>query len=233
MVSKADLSAVAAELIGTFVLALAVLTMSRSSLNFPFFISLAAGLAVAGAMLQFGRLSGAQINPAVTLGLLSVKRISILRAVAYIVAQLLGGLLAYYLFAYFAGQRWHVAARFETRILIAETIGAFLFSLGWAATVTQKLESGRAAAVIGLSFALALLAVSGAGTVMLNPAVALGLRSWVWGSSVFGPLVGSVVGFQVYRYLFAPEPSPVKEAEPEKPIPKIAGTQARAPKHLR
>jgi hypothetical protein len=37
----------------------------------------------------------------------------------------------------------------------------------------------------------------------LNPAVALGARSWVWGSYVVGPLLGAVVGTNLYALLFA------------------------------
>lgn len=58
--------------------------------------------------------------------------------------------------------------------------------------------------MVGLSFPLALLAVSSAGTATLNPALALALHSWLWGSSVLGPLVGAVAGFQAYRYVFSP-----------------------------
>jgi glycerol uptake facilitator protein len=233
MASKERTSAVAGEFIGTFILALVVLTVSKSSLDFPFFISLSAGLVVIAVVLLFGRVSGAQLNPAVTLGLLSVKRITGLRAVAYAIAQLVGGLAAYYLFAYFSGQRWHNSGHFEAKLLIAEALGAFLFSLGWAASVSRKLDPAKAAVVIGLSFALALLAMSSAGTVMLNPAVALGLRSWVWGSSVLGPLVGAIAGFQAYKYLFAPEIAPIPVASSEKSSARAGGAHPQVVKHVR
>jgi glycerol uptake facilitator-like aquaporin len=184
-------------------LALAVLTVSKSSLNLPFFISLTAGLAVAAAMLLFSRILGAQLNPAITLGLLSVKKITATKALAYIAVQLVAGIAAYYLFAYFSGQRWHNTGQFEMKLLVAETLGAFLFSLSWAAVVFQKLETSKAAAVTGLSLTVALLLTSSAGVVMLNPAVALGFRSWIWASSVLGPLLGAVLGFQVFKYLFS------------------------------
>lgn len=232
MVSKAHTSAVVAEFIGTFLLALAVLTVSKSSLDLPFFISLTAGLVVAGMMLIFGRTSGAHLNPAVTLGLLSIKRVTASKALAYIVAQLIGGITAYYLFAYFSGQRWHNTGLFETKLFVAEALGAFLFSLGWAAVVLQKLESAKAAAVVGLSLILALLAMSSAGVVTLNPAVALGLRSWIWWSSVFGPLVGAIVGFQAYRYLFAPGSLPARKPEAENVTVKSASAPVQRTKSI-
>ncbi|XP_053560996.1 aquaporin-5-like [Bombina bombina] len=55
-------------------------------------ISLAFGLAIATLVQIFGQISGAHINPAVTFAFLIASQISLGRAIAYIVAQLLGGL---------------------------------------------------------------------------------------------------------------------------------------------
>lgn len=205
MVPKKYTAAILAELIGTFLLTLTVLTVSKSSLNLPFFVSLSAGLVLVSMTLAFGRLSGAQLNPAITLGLFSVRKLNTYKTAAYIIAQLIGGLAAYYLFSYFSGQKWHNAGHYEPKLLVAEMIGAFLFSFGWATVVFQKLETGKAAAVVGVSFMLALLAMSSAGVVILNPAVALGLRQWVWTGSVLGPVLGSLAGFQIYKLMFATE----------------------------
>jgi hypothetical protein len=43
----------------------------------------------------------------------------------------------------------------------------------------------------------------------LNPAVALGSRSFDW-VYVLGPLVGGLVGVNLYTYLFAPTAAPAK-----------------------
>ncbi len=232
MISKAHISAVAAEFVGTFTLVLAVLTVTKSSLNLPFFISVTAGLVVASMMLLFGRVSGAQLNPVITLGIWSLKRMTALRAATYVGVQLLGGLLAYYLFAYFSGQRWHSTGQFETKLFAAEALGTFLFALSWATVVYQRLESARAAAVVGLSLILAFVAMSGAGVVTLNPALALGLRSWTWGGSVFGPLVGAVAGFQLYNYLFAPEAAPARQPITASPTNKPTSAQLQRRKSL-
>jgi glycerol uptake facilitator-like aquaporin len=232
MVSRVHASAVVTEFIGTFTLVLAFLTVSKSSLNLPFFTSLTAGLAVLAVMLVLGRISAAQLNPAITLGLLSIKRVTALRASAYIVAQLVGGITAYYLFAYFSGQRWHNTGQFEMKLLVAEIIGAFLLSLGWASIVFQKLDATKAAVVVGFSFTVALLAVSSAGVVTLNPAVALGLRSWVWGSAVLGPILGAILGFQLYKYLFVPEPTRAKESVVEEPMAKAVDSRLQRSKRI-
>lgn len=56
-------------------------------------VALAYALAIIGIYSAFGRVSGAHINPAVTLGSLISKRISVLDSVYYIVAQLTGAIL--------------------------------------------------------------------------------------------------------------------------------------------
>jgi len=64
-------------------------------------IALAHGLALSVAIACFGGISGGHFNPAVTVGFLSVGRISGARAVQYILAQLAGGCLAAYLCVHF------------------------------------------------------------------------------------------------------------------------------------
>lgn len=55
------------------------------------------GLIVLSMIYAFGDISGAHLNPAVTLGFLSARRISAHRAFGYIIFQVLGGLLASYI----------------------------------------------------------------------------------------------------------------------------------------
>lgn len=57
-------------------------------------ISLAFALAIATLAQTLGHISGAHLNPAVTLGLLVSSQISILRCVCYILAQMLGAVAA-------------------------------------------------------------------------------------------------------------------------------------------
>lgn len=57
-------------------------------------VSLAFGLAIATLAQSLGHISGAHLNPAVTLGMLASCQISVLKAVMYIVAQMLGSALA-------------------------------------------------------------------------------------------------------------------------------------------
>lgn len=57
-------------------------------------VSLAFGLSIATLAQSVGHISGAHLNPAVTLGLLLSCQISIIRAVMYIIAQCVGAIVA-------------------------------------------------------------------------------------------------------------------------------------------
>uniref|UniRef100_A0ACB8FXI3 Aquaporin-like protein n=1 Tax=Sphaerodactylus townsendi TaxID=933632 RepID=A0ACB8FXI3_9SAUR len=66
-------------------------TSSRAQDNVK--VSLAFGLSIATLAQSVGHISGAHLNPAVTLGLLLSCQISIFRALMYIVAQCLGAIV--------------------------------------------------------------------------------------------------------------------------------------------
>ena len=57
-------------------------------------VALATGLAIAVMVTAVGHISGGHFNPAITFGFLLTRRITVVLGVAYIVAQLLGGVLA-------------------------------------------------------------------------------------------------------------------------------------------
>ena len=91
--------ALAAELIGTFVL---VLATCAAYLTAPppagtLAIALAAGLALTAMTGALGHVSGGHFNPAVTVGLVAAGRCESARLVGYIVAQVLGAIAAAWL----------------------------------------------------------------------------------------------------------------------------------------
>ena len=202
--SRKKVAMLMAEFLGTGILTLVVLGVSKSTIGIPYFVALAAGLVVAGVTLALGAVSGAHLNPAITIGAWTTRRVKTLPAVVYIAAQLLGGGAAYLLYTYFIGQHWQNSGHFEGRVLAGEAVGALIFSMFWAAAAFQKLELGKAAAVVGIGLTLGVLAASAASGGILNPAVALGTRSWVWGTYVLGPVLGAIIGFNLYALLFAP-----------------------------
>lgn len=207
MFGRKKIAMIVAEFLGTGILTLVVLGVSKSTIGIPYFIAIAAGLVVAAMTLALGAVSGAHLNPAITIGLWSTRKVKTLPTVVYVAAQLLGAGAAYLLYTYFIGQHWSNTGTFEGRILAGEVVGAFIFALAWAAAAYQKLPLGQAAAVVGIGLTLGIIAAAAASGGILNPAVALGTRSWVWGTYVLGPILGGVIGFNLYALLFAPAAS--------------------------
>lgn len=202
---KSKVAALVAEVFGTAVLALTVLTVVNS-LNTPIFTSTIAGLTAGVMVLVIGMASGAHLNPAVTLGLWCIRKVQTTQAVVYIAAQLLGGLAAWRLSEYLLNtESVHIAEwGLDKRVLVAEAIGAFIFTFGVAAAVYSLYEGRRLAATIGGSLALGILVASLGSGGIINPAVAVALNSVSWAYAL-GPILGGVLGMVSYSLLFAPE----------------------------
>lgn len=216
MFERSKIARIVAEFLGTAILTAVVLTVSKSNLGVPYFIGLAGAMALAAGTMVFGAISGAHFNPAITLGLWSARQIKVLTAVVYVAAQLLGATVAYLLYTYFVSGSWMNTGHYDARVLVAEAVGAFVFSLGWAASVFSNLERGKAAFAVGGTFFLGVLVASAGSLGLLNPAVALGVRSWVWGTYVLGPVLGAVIGFNLYALLFAPADSLLMKFAPNR-----------------
>ncbi len=188
-----------AELLGTFSLTLVVLLASVT--NFPIPTPVLAGLTLGLFVYSIGNISGCHINPAVTIGLLSIKKISLADAVKYIVAQVIGALLALGLMkilqADVTGFNW-LGAKY---VFIGEIIGSTFFTFGVAAAVLGKIADDSRGMVIGISLLLgASISVMIGAPGFLNPAVALGTNSFTL-ITLFGPIIGSIIGMQLYKIL--------------------------------
>nr|QKE23072.1 aquaporin 14 [Salarias fasciatus] len=89
--------AMLAELLGTLVLVSAVLGASLpgpgEAPGGPLYPAVAVGVAVVALGHCFGEISGAQVNPAVTLSLLATRKVDVLRALVLMAAQCLGASL--------------------------------------------------------------------------------------------------------------------------------------------
>jgi len=198
--------ALAAEFIGTFLLAGVIIAGQGQ----PIFVL----FALVGIVLLIGAISGAHVNPAITIGAWATRRIGWLRAVGYILVQFLGAAVAYLAFNAFIGGAAAVSeqqqmygqaaptlfaaadianlAGKEWYIFFAELLGASI--LGFAvASATRTLDRLTGAFTIGLGIFVALMitvTVSGyvAGTAILNPAVALSLQAFdqnLWSYAVY------------------------------------------------
>ncbi len=216
MDSRKNIGIVMAEIIGTFTLALVVLTQVHAAgavVASPWFIGLAAGLTLAVLVLAIGRVSGAHYNPAVTIGLWSIRKVDGATAFMYIAAQMFGGIIALMLFQYLSNTTvGNIAGSFEWRIFVAEAVGTLIFTHGIASVVLQKLTGFKAAFTIGLSLMAGVIVATVASNGALNPAVALSLNSWSW-TYVLAPVIGSLLGFNIYNLFFAPERALLEQSE--------------------
>lgn len=215
MFGRQKIATLVAEFLGAGVLTLLILTVQRSTIGVPFFVATAAGLAFILMSFALAGRSGGYFNPALTLAVWTARRIDTITAVLYVAVQLLGGWAAYYLYTYFVNNPLqNVGGDFSGRIMAAEAVGAGILAFGFAAATYQGLSRAVTSAFAGLSLMLGMLAASSASIGLLNPAVALGGRAWVWGTYVLGPVVGAVIGYNLYALLFADTPATAKAAAP-------------------
>ena len=209
MFSKEKLSVVLAEFLGTAMLASIVLVASNmfGLGTAAWYTALSAGVALSLIVSVFGSVSGAHVNPAVTLGLWTLKKIETMDAVVYIASQMLGGATALLFYNYATGESLAASGSgsFAWPAFVAELVGTALFGMGIASVVFQKLEGYHAAITIGMSLTLGALVASLGSAGFLNPAVALGNNAWDR-TLIFAPLIGMVVGMNVYMALIAPKP---------------------------
>ena len=209
-----------AEVIGTFILVFvgcgAIVFMGASIGTLG--ISLAFGLAIVAAAYSLGPISGAHLNPAVSIGMVAAGRMEAGEAAGYVVAQCVGAILAALAIMLIAqgaadpaapgiaasASGW--GAYSMTSAFVYETLATFLFVtviLG----ATQAASPGALAGLaIGLTLtALHLVGISVSGN-SLNPARSLGPALFS-GSTALGalwlyivaPILGGIVAGLLFR----------------------------------
>jgi glycerol uptake facilitator protein len=203
-------------------------------------VALAFGLAISIMVYAIGHISGCHINPAVSIGLACVRRMSWGEAGAYIVAQLLGGLLGALLVAvtfgagaarllgYGASNYNPVFVNYFGAI-VAEAIGTFfLVFVVMAMVIDRRAHPGWAGLTIGLTVAVGILVTGAVTGGNFNPARAFGptIIQMLFGGAypfghlfvyIIGPIIGGVVGAFAYEYLSglrATEPTTYTGVEP-------------------
>jgi glycerol uptake facilitator-like aquaporin len=209
MFNRKQIGMIVAEIIGTFILAtVAIAAASYFKFTAPWYVSIAVGTTLAVLVGTIGKVSGAHVNPAITLGLWTLRKIPTPQAVVYVTSQLLGGALALAFVEYTTNTDilQQGFSTIDTRVFLAEMVGAAVFGFGVAAAVMQKLEGYQAAFTIGASLMLGVLVASIAAPGYINPAVALANNTWDR-TVVVAPLLGSVVGMNLYSLFLAPTSS--------------------------
>ncbi len=206
-----------AEFIGTFLLAAAFIAGQGQPIIVLF--------ALVGIVLTVGALSGAHLNPAITIAAWATRKVKGARALVYVFAQILGAMLALVVLGSFVGQAPAVsdqAAQFgqaapelykalaipadkEWSVFFAELLGATIFGFVFAAALRQT-ERFAYAATIGFGAFVALLVTSSAAavvsaTVVFNPAIAVAIEAidfssiWPVAIYVFAAALGALIGF--------------------------------------
>lgn len=184
-------------------------------------IALAFGISIIIAAYSVGNVSGAHLNPAVSLAMLIDGRMSVADFVGYVVAQVLGATAAAGLLVAFTGSNASLGANgygdasaLHTgmgQAFLVETVLTFFFVLVILG-VTAKAEYSRIAGlVIGVSLmAIVLTGLPFTGT-SVNPARSLGpallaggeALSQVW-LFIVAPLVGGALAACVHHFLVRP-----------------------------
>jgi aquaporin Z len=216
----------AAELFGTFVLMFAGLgaaVMAGQPVGIVG-IALAFGLALMAMAFTLGPVSGCHINPAVTLSMLLSKRIGIKDAVGYVIAQIIGGVIAAGVVLFIANSapggysaaiyglaangygdhspgHYTMAAGFVTEMLLTMVL---------VVTVLGATDKRAPAGFAGIAIGLVLTAIHFAGVPVtngsFNPVRSIGPAVWVGGWAlhqlwlfIVAPLAGGVLAAGVYR----------------------------------
>ena len=184
-------------------------------------VGLAFGLIVMALVFALGHVSGAHINPAVTLAFRATGRIGNARAIAYIAAQLAGGVLAGFAIVAIVGEAGDAGASAPRlggteAALLSEIILTFFLALVIFGVATDERAQGAFAGVaIGGYVGLAAMGWGPVANASMNPARSLGpaiasgewTAHWVYWA---GPIAGAVLGAFVYGLLRA---RPSREAD--------------------
>lgn len=189
-------------------------------------VSLAFGLTVLTMAYAIGHISGCHLNPAVSVGLWVGGRFPASQLLPYIVAQVIGGILAggvLYLIA--SGKAgFDLAAGFASNgygehspggysllsALIAEVVLTMMFLLVILGATDQRAPQGMAPIAIGLCLTLIHLISIPVTNTSVNPARSLGVAVYVgdWALAQLwlfwvAPIAGAVLGALIYRFLGA------------------------------
>jgi len=177
-------------------------------------IAIAHGMALAIAVTATMNISGGHLNPAITLGALSIGRIDARKAISYIIAQLAGASIAVLaikgLYPEMAGQISNYGApRLANDIssvqgIVIEAILTFMLAFAVMGTAVDPRAPKVGGFGIGLMVMVDILAGGQMTGAAMNPARAFGsmVVAWQWtGALIYwiGPILGAVVAAQLYE----------------------------------
>lgn len=198
------------------------------------FVSLAFAVVVAVVIHGFGPVSGAHINPAVTLALAVTRRFPWAEVLPYVAAQLVGAVTGSLLVVATFGTQAVDLGLGQTTLgdgvpylqgIVAEAVGTFLLMFAvMALAVDSRAPLGWAGLMIGLAVAAAILLIAPQTGGSLNPARTFGpdLVATAFGGTVrwgelalywLGPLVGAAVAAIGYDLISQPRVAETADQE--------------------
>ena len=225
-----------AEFLGTFWLVLGGCGSAVLAAAFPQVgiglhgVSLAFGLTVLTMAFAIGHISGCHLNPAVSIGLWAGGRFPANQLLPYIVAQVLGGIVAggvLYLIASGAAG-FDVSKGFASNGYGAHSPGGYSMAAGFVCELVMtamfvliilgatdhRAPKGLAPIAIGLALTLIHLISIPVTNTSVNPARSTGPALIVGGWAIqqlwmfwLAPILGAVVGGVIYRWLGKDEPA--------------------------
>lgn len=210
-----------AECIGTFVLTFfgcgtAVVTQCSTN-NYPGYLltAIAFGLSIVAMAYSIGNISGCHVNPAVSLGVLLSGKMSGKDFVGYVIAQVIGAIIAGAALSAILGADTGLGTNGlyngDAGIsLLIEGILTFVFVLAILGVTSKEGFQSVAGLVIGLSLTFVhILGIAFTGT-SVNPARSIGPAIFAGGQAlsslwvfIAAPLVGAALAAVVYKYLSA------------------------------
>lgn len=194
------------EVIGTMLLALLLFALSLMGIaNVAMY-----AFAVIAILIAVYAFSGACLNPLITVGMMASRRMSVVRGIMYIVAEVLGAWLGWLIFNGFHLAGGETAYDIPTMAAVAEggfwvvtmieLLGAAIIGFFFARAIEYKRSVFTFAAVVAGGIALAVLigyVVSAAflglnSNFIFNPAVALMMQIFPQAGESFGEIFGGI-----------------------------------------
>ncbi|HEY5825904.1 MAG TPA: aquaporin Z [Cyclobacteriaceae bacterium] len=217
-----------AEFIGTFWLVLGGCGSAVLAAGFPgvgiglLGVSLAFGLTVLTIAYSLGHISGAHLNPAVTIGLWVGGRIGAKEVLPYVISQVTGAIAAAAVLAIivtgngsaigdFAANGYgdHSPGKYSlVAAVVTELVMTFIFLLVILGSTDEKAPKGFAGIAIGLALTLIHLISIPVTNTSVNPARSISQALFVgdWALAqlwlfILIPIAGAALGGVVYKYL--------------------------------
>ncbi len=188
-----------AELLGTFTLTFVV--WLSVAFTMPFSTPIVAALTVGLFVYLIGKLSGAHVNPAISIALFTTGDISKRDAVLYVVAQLAGATLALFLGTLLNGEGITIPTDGSLIEGAAEALGTFFLAFGVTAVTHKRVDPLLSGLVVGVSLFIGIYIAFPFANAILNPAVALGIGSF-HSMYILGPIAGAICGAWSCKKLF-------------------------------